>query len=236
MKYDTLLAQQGELQEDYEIFTDTAEAIVPKVKGDESLAECATELGRDEAKGMIKEIRDKAKEVGSLGTKMKGKRYASFAKGLIDYQKNIDNALDKLGKKTEKRLDAVRDWADMCYDEMKTDKWSPVMTGNLRDNIKIMGNSWVDIDVDVWAEGIAKAGQNRKTMPNLRPYYDGRAPGTVKIALRPYDYSVYANESARPYDGNELVFFRYPKWETEIKLPKARQLGFDYEVKWAQKG
>lgn len=235
------LVEEDIKQEDYAIFTDRADAIVPEVEQDDAMVEIlAPKYGREDAKKRVKNFISPGYKVGKALVSGKFRKLKGFDKELMKFKKEFEQGEKLFFDEAEAMLDKSRKWADRCYEEMRKETNVPIMTGNTQDNIKIMGNNWYDMDVDVWAEGIAQKGQDPGWEWNKVEYYDGRAPHTVKVRLKPYDYSVYANESARhrAINGKITKFrhFRYPMWEVRIKAPIARQLGYPYEIKGLLKG
>lgn len=130
--------------------------------------------------------------------------------------RQIVKALEDYANSYTVRANNMRKWAKESYDEMY--EHSPVMTGTLRDSIRFIGTGYMDIDVNVDPD-VIKVETHRY---NIVPYYDGRAPGTVRLKKGKFDYSDKVNFTARPKNwwkgGVEpLKGYKDPFWEINIK-------------------
>lgn len=222
-------------QEDYAIFTEDVYDIIPEVDGEDAVVEILMPFVSEErARKSVKDFAKLGPNYDSLAksNKFKGSMAGSI---LSDMAELYTNLMDEISSNCEDRLEDIRQWATGCLAKMKLATHTPEMTGNLIDSVRIMGNDYNDIDIDVWADKIAEVGRNPKGknwLWNKHKYYDGRAPGTVKVTLAPYDYSIYADGTAL----NGLKHFRSVKWEVDIKAPLARTYGLEYQIKHSSKG
>lgn len=151
----------------------------------------------------------------------------------------VEDLYKDLLEEAEYRVKALRKWAQRSLAAMKED--SPVMTGNLRDSIRIIGSGPLDINVKIDEEIISE----RKTMKNIVPYTkhyqrwlkhgapadELKAPGEIEVT-RESDYSDVVDSQARPKKwwelGTEsLVGFKSVIWEN-TKSEIADELGVDY--------
>lgn len=155
------------------------------------------------------------------------------------YEERFEESLDKYNK--------IRQWAIESYDLMV--EYTPVVTGNLQDSIAFFGTGPADIDIRIDVEELTRY---KGKMENIEPYvwsYKDWRNGAEKIRGRgkvklergvtyngePFDYSIGANDNARPqkwWNGStkSLKGFKTKIWEKDIKQALAEKYGLDYEI------
>lgn len=141
----------------------------------------------------------------------------------------------------------IRQWAEESYSLMV--EYTPVVTGNLVDSIAFFGTGPADIDIRIDVEELTRY---KGRMENIEPYvwsYKDWRNGAEKIRGRgkvklergvtyngePFDYSVGANQNARPHkwwngSTKSLKGFKTKIWEIDIKKRLADKYGLDYEI------
>lgn len=211
--------------------TNVNDIIKPNLKG----ADASAALSNNPTK--VKRVIESAYKTAEQQMASLVKNLTPGWSALYDGWKEVKWMLDNACEEDEETVDKTRTWADKCLKMMKED--SPVMTGKLRESIRIIGSSALDIDVRIDEELISKPVK----MKNIVPYVDSydkwlageekARPIGSKTFIRDYDYSDYADNTARPKNWwkggtDSLYHFKSEIWRHDIKELVAEQLGLPY--------
>lgn len=211
------------MEKPYISSTDVSEIIPQEMCiGKEALIALCKDKNR--ARRVYNQLETAINNLEAAGGRMEGP--AGLAKREI--AKVAKEGLDDIIDDCEFEVMSVRSWATESYGKM----WDyvPIMTGHMRDAIRIMGTGPDNIDVGIDPDLIEKV----ERRPNIVPYYTGSAPFSRRLKVGGLDYSGIVNTTARPrhwWKGGTIPYIGFKTyWEINIKQTIAQKYKISYEV------